>query len=484
MTTTVPHWDPRPCGLSVRTDSLTVFIDLSRVPLPVAEALRRTLNILEAPNGDPLPSSDNATVQRAAHQEFSNLFDVNPSFSFQYSTILSAFFHESRHVHDMRATRTGAELLLKEFQVYAGTEKTLSRLSEWLRDDRNRRIKIPLSQSIAEYQSDATFPSRYLGKSIEQARKVANWWNARSSLRTLPGTSIREIFETLGFVTQIEWVRDTFGPSVANEIAEKTLGKEPLSSPYLRPVSTLINFCRARGVAFDPEPHDVLTLLFESLNVNGLDEAFHGSRPTKYHPGAWFDRFADYYSYAATKRNISPEQRASAAVHFALKSEHYADLGARVKVANAKISDLQDRLLREMTSEVLDDSGRDEHALLLTEVGIDFRDMQRIVSEDNAYFIPSGYVDRLLRGELHSVFTRVQLDSGEIGDFRTASHIPGNHVGGVRRASQSSQEARLLISGRDLKGDSFYEDFVFRNLTGEYPDGHGLKFRLVHGSSS
>lgn len=476
----IPDWDPRPCGLSVRTDSLTVFIDFRRLPSSVASALRRTLGVPEEYGGNFLHNSDGFAVQERARREFLDLLELNPASAFQYATALSAFFHETRHVHDLRATRIGAELLLCEFEVYCGIERTISSLKSWLDADKKRKIRIPLHRTISDYLNDETFPSGRLCKSIEVAKRTASYWDAPSSLRTLPGTSLRDIFEALGFVTQIEWVRDVFGSAVAGEVAEKTLGRKPFASPYFRPLAVLAAFCHARGVEFDPEPHDLSLLLFESLNVVGLDEAFKDGTPTKYHPGAWFDRFALYYAHLATRDDVPPEKRARAAVWFALRSEDFGELGPRIELANEKISEKQDQLLKEMIGNAVDGKGGDEALLLLSEIAIDFRDMQRIISNEDNYFVPSRYVDALMRGDFHYVFVRVLTEDGRLEDFRTASGIPGNHAGGVRHASLNSQIARLLISGRDIRSGTFFEEIVFGDLTDRSVKGHGLRFRVAH----
>jgi hypothetical protein len=79
---------------------------------------------------------------------------------------------------------------------------------------------------------------------------------------------------------------------------------------------------------------------------------------------------------------------------------------------------------------------------------------------------------------LTSVHVRLRHLDGTQGDFRTASHTPGNHVGGARVASESSQLMRILLGGRSADGN-FFEEAMFRKLKAAAPDGWGLRFRTA-----
>lgn len=470
-----PEWDARPCGLSVRTDSLTVIVDLARIPPPVAEAFRLVLQVPSKPSGVSLPPTEEVTVTRAAKAKFESLYQSNPSQALQFATLLSAFFHEVRHVHDLRATWIGAELLLNDYKVYAGVQKVIENLSAWQDADLSRRILIPLSKSINEHSLDSSFPSDPIRLSLNQGKQVSEWWDARSSFRTIPGTSIRELYEALGFIVQIEWLAKTFGRDVANEISVKTLGHEPLASPYFRPAYLVATACQARGVVFDPEPHDLITLIVESLNVSGLDEAFSDGKPTEFHPGAWLDRFAHLYANISAKGKVASEHLARVAINLSLREVSNGDLASIIGKANEKISNLQKELLK-----ILIDDGSDEPILLASEIEFDFYEMQRILSEGNSYFIPSNYIDMLMRGELHTVYTRIREEDGTLGDFLTPSSIPSNHVGGIRHASVNSQKMKILLGGRDLRSRNFFEERMFQTLKGKAVNEHGLKFSRIN----
>jgi len=138
--------------------------------------------------------------------------------------------------------------------------------------------------------------------------------------------------------------------------------------------------------------------------------------------------------------------------------------------ANTAIQELQHETLRELGPRQV------EPILIATEVAADFRAMQRIISEQPQYHLPLGYVHMLVSGQLTAVHVRVNNPNGMLGDFRTPSEIPSNHVGGSRVASEAAQQMRILLNGRNMRG-TFFEDAVFKRLKSAPPDGRGLIFR-------
>ena len=48
------------------------------------------------------------------------------------ATIITTFVHECRHVHDMKSTLMGSELLLLDLRVYSGVERLVRRLADWV----------------------------------------------------------------------------------------------------------------------------------------------------------------------------------------------------------------------------------------------------------------------------------------------------------------------------------------------------------------
>ena len=460
----------------VQTDSLTVILDLKRLQPAVAEGFCEALGLPERARGTSLPPQSFDVFQQHARDVYARLASRSRLDALEFATILSAFLHECRHVHDMRATRCGAELLLKDLHVYTGVTRVLESLAEWHRKG-NRYVPFPVTAGLDRFDGES--PVREHVQSADATRlHVERWWNARSKGPTLPGHSIRSLFEALGYSVQVEWLAGTFGGDVADSVMGAAADLEAAAQKYLRPSLVMANLMVARGVHPDPEAHDLSWLALNALNMSGIDEAFDGDSPSERHPGTWFDRFAQQYAMLAARKDIAAELVAPYAVESVSAAAGTGGPKARYERADAAIQTLQDDTLRTLGRGGLPDVRYEGVALLIaTEVAIDFRDMQRAVATMPRYHVPMGYVAMLMAGALTGVHVRVNNPDGTLGDFRTPSLIPSNHVGGARAASEASQQMRILLKGRDLVGTTFFEETVYRRLKAPPPDGWGLSFR-------
>ena len=118
-----------------------------------------------------------------------------------------------------------------------------------------------------------------------------------------------------------------------------------------------------------------------------------------------------------------------------------------------------------------------EAILVATEVAIDYRDMNRLISSEPRFHFPQGYVELLMSGGLSRVHVRVIGNDGVRGDFRTPSTTPSNHIGGGRVASEASQQMRLLAEGMAMQRSPYASD-VLSLMRSDPPGGCGLRFRL------
>lgn len=460
----------------VHTDSLTVLLDLQRVGRPVADALRTVLQLPASPGGLQLPAQTFESFQRRARGGFERLAHDSPLDALEFATLVSAFLHECRHVHDMRATRVGAELLLADLPVYAGSSTLIDRLTEWHAANRGRHVSLPLTAGLGAFGAGFNDIAAQAQRSADRRSRVARWWGARSRGRTVPGHSIHALFEALGFAVQAEWLAATFGPEVASTIVDTVFEDDVVAHRYVRPVTVLASLCAQRGVAFDPELHDLSWLLVYALNVSGLREAFaEDGTPTPRHPGSWFDEFAVKYAALAARPDLARELVAPYAVELATQQAGIGGMSERFQVANAAIQEEQDNTLRQLVEGGLRQS---EPLLIATEVAIDFRHMHGVLAEHPEYHQPLGYVEMLVSGVLTRVYVRIAGADGHVGDFTTASDIPANHVGAMLAASEASQQMRLLLDGRAFPDATFLEDDVHRRLTSPPPDGRGLSVRV------
>jgi hypothetical protein len=483
---TVDDWDIVACRATVQTDSLTVLMDLSSVDQAVSEAVFSVLGTSDTAREPELEQQDAHRFGENCRLSFVQLLKTNPKHALQFATLVSALLHEARHIHDLKATRIGAELLLADLESYQSASRLIVLLKSWQEGAAGRRIPLPLSSETALSKLASDEIRDLVNKADRLRRSTRRYWNARSQFRAFPGHSIRDLYECMGFNIQLEWLASTFGPEVADAIVVKSVGDVAINSPYLKPMFTLATFCGAAGVGFDPEPHDVNALIIDSLNVFGLEDGFSCEGATADHPGAWFERICLQYAELGLRSDCPASDRAGYAVGFALQKEVKGLLSERLSVANRCIQSMQDRLMRQLVQGAREKSNGDDSLLLASEVAIEFRDMWRLLHVSPEYNSARGYAKLFWAGDLHSVYLRIKSRHG-IRELRTPSAIPGNHVGGARHASLCGQIMRLLLDGRDLARSNFYEEHVFERLRSNevnpseyFPLGApGLRFQLV-----
>jgi hypothetical protein len=414
----------------VQTDSLTITLDLNGLQPHVAEALCRVLGLSANPQGTSMPPQAPETFQIAARAAFRELSERTPIDAIEFAAALSALLHECRHVHDMRATRCGAELLLHDLKVYSGVSRLLDGLAEWHRGESNRHVPFPIAAGLDRLcgAGDEIFARI---TSAEHARgRVGRWWNARSRGPMLPGHSICSLFEALGFAVQIEWLASTFGGDIADNIVD-AMPEGAAAEKYMRPAILLATLTATRGANLDPAAHDLSWLLVYALSVSGLDDAFIDGEPTTLHPGTWFQKFAQQYASLSAQKEVAPALVAPYAVEAVTQQHGIGGMRERYDEANAAIQRLQEETLQSFAKDGISGlRSRMEAVLIATEVAIDFREMQRVLAMRPEYHSALGYVSLLMSGELTTVHVRVNNSDGTLGDFRTPSHTPANQIGG------------------------------------------------------
>lgn len=318
---------------------------------------------------------------------------------------------------------------------------------------------------------------------IQRAERLSNrvkrWWDAPSRGPFLPGCSLRALYESLGFAVQVDWLAATFGGDVANSVVD-AVRAHAASHNYLRPAMQMASLMSMRGAPPEPQDHALSWLLVSALSVSGLDSAFDADgTPSESHPGAWFQKFADRYARLCAQPPVPPALLPACAVEMVLEQQGLAGPAERYQQSDAAIQALQNRTLAFFAEGGIQGLRRHMESLLIaTEVAIDFRDMQRAIAEQPQYHVATGYVALLVGGELTTVHVRVRHHDGTLGDFRTPSHTPSNHVGGARHASEASQQMRLLLRGRSYS-DNFFEEAVFQRMKAPTPEGLGLSFLAV-----
>jgi len=464
----------RRCRASAQTDSLTVVLDLSGLAPSVAEALEHTLQLPAARDGSSMLEQAPQVFTRRCRESASELAGSDAGDAIEFATIISAFVHECRHVHDLRSTRMGAELLLHDLQAYAGVGALLDRLAEWQAAHPDRSIPLPLVGELDIFTGEFDDIATTLRRSLAIRDQVWRWWRTRSQRPFLPGHSLMDMFEFVAFATQVDWLAGVLGPEVADVVSAAILADDHQITTYGRPGIVMAHLAARHGNSFEPDQQDASRLFWSALNANGIEETVYNGRATDHHAGTWFGLFLERLFNPADRPTIPAGLDSAWAAEVVLELHGVPGPKERYDAAVQALEKLQDSTMRSHMvgyKPILIES-----MLIESEVAIDYRHMNRLILSRPEYHIPQTYVDLLISGELPTVHVRATGRDGTQGDFRTPSWIPSNHVGGPRAASKASQQMRLLLEGRDTAMQP-YPAAVYAELRAPRPEGRGLRFR-------
>lgn len=448
-----------------QTDCITVVFDLTRASQAVADAAVDTLSLEK----QSFRSGGADGFDERLGQHFLTLKNKNEDEAFEFVVLLSAFVHECRHVHDLRGTWLGAELLLNEYSAYWNTYELWPHLRRWCEQGKVLPVP-PLAPTALWVNRDLAELCGALDVAAAKKIEIAGWWKSRR----LADPSLKELVECLAFCVQTNWVERTFGREYAEDIWKATVedGKGP-DSEYIQPIRTLVGLCEARGVRFDPEDHDVPLMIFAALNVSSSAEAFGGTSNGDAHPGRRFVQIAEIYVDLHRHLDIPAAHRAEAAIGVALAGHGY-NLRERYEHGSDAINVLQAAVMQRSLDHATLKWGPGP-ILLATESAIDFRAIQHHALSALAYHTGPGYVRLLMDGELPLIPVRLRTHQTGGSDL-FATPGAGNHLGGYASASEAAQIAKILIFGRQVLPTSFFEEETWQLLKSSPPGGFGLKF--------
>jgi hypothetical protein len=106
------------CRARVQTNSLSVLLDLTGLAPNVSDLFRKAFRLELPSTEDQLPQQSISNFQDTCIASFKKLDTLNHDDALEFAIITSSFFHECKHVHDMRGTWIGAELLLADLTVF------------------------------------------------------------------------------------------------------------------------------------------------------------------------------------------------------------------------------------------------------------------------------------------------------------------------------------------------------------------------------
>ena len=462
---------------ATQTDSLTVILDLSDLTPSVARAVGQVMSLPTNPHGSPIPAQAPKEFTHRCRGAFSELAGRDEGDAIEFATAISAFVHECRHVHDLRSTRMGAELLLHDLQVYSGVGNLLGRLREWQASHPNRSIPLPLSGELDIFTGEFEDIAEKVRASLLIRDQVWAWWNTKSQTPIIPGYSLQDLFEFVAFSTQVDWLGATFGSDVANIVGTAIIADNRMAIKYARPAVNMAQWAARHDPPYVPDVQDASRLFWSALNANGVDVTVDNGRATDRHAGTWFARFGMRLVNPANRPPIPAGLDSAWACESVFEWADVPGPVERYEAADASVQNLQTKTLQGLVGPVPTPLSIPEPILVGLDVAIDYRDMNRLILANPDYHIPQTYVDLLVSGKLITVHVRLIGADGSHGDFRTSSEIPSSHVGGARVASEASQQMRLLTEGRPTVMRPYAAD-VLAKMRAAGPSGHGLRLRL------
>ncbi len=459
---------------TTQSDSLTVILNLADMTPAVLAALKHVLLLPDHLDGSDIPEQAPADFAR---RNLDALSELTVADGIEFATAISAFIHECRHVHDLRSTRMGAELLLHDLRVYSGIGALLDRLSDWQSVHPDLGIPLPLSGELELFTGEFEDIANKVRASLVIRERVSTWWNTRSNTPMIPGYSIRDLFEFVAFSTQIGWLQTIFPDWIARSVFALSLDDESTANKYWRPFSVMTALASRFEPPYQIAPVDASRLFWSALNANGIEVTVENGDATAQHPGTWFVLFGNRLVDPTDRPSYATGRESAWACEFVLAQHDVPGPKERFEAASAALDALQPKTFRDMLGPKPNRFSPYEAVLVASEVAIDYRDMNRLICRDPSSHAPKRYVDLLVSGQLTTVHVRVFDASGPLGDFRTASHIPSNGVGAARIASQASQQMRLLLEGTGAVVSPYAAE-VLATMRGPGPGGHGLRFRL------
>ena len=184
------------CRAATQTDSLTVVMDLTQLTANVVQSVKNVLQLPEEPAGADLALQDPATFTRTCQLEAAQLLENSEGDAIEFATVMSSYIHECRHVHDLRSTWMGSELLLHDLQAYSGIGRLLTRLTEWQSVHSGDAIPLPI---VGEFRELFTGEFQDIGDQMRDSNsirsRVSTYWNTPSRHLVLPGLSLQDLFE-------------------------------------------------------------------------------------------------------------------------------------------------------------------------------------------------------------------------------------------------------------------------------------------------
>lgn len=220
---------------AIAQDNLTILLNLDNSCLGkpsslVKNAIRHLCGFQKGEKEQENASFENFDILAREYYEKIKKFDSSGTQLAIFLLLLSSYFHELRHAHDLMSTTFGQDYLFKVLNCYQNSFAMLSELKSWQDVDDNRRIPLPFKENFSQCKGISSEILRLINKYNQACSDIKNYQDQQIS--HFSATPIR-LLETMAVDIQLDFIHDLFGDE-ALSVLIKIIQNNSESSKYLR----------------------------------------------------------------------------------------------------------------------------------------------------------------------------------------------------------------------------------------------------------
>lgn len=449
------------CRAAVKTDSLAVVLDGTKLSPAVSESFLKFLKYDDRNYDGTLPAQTAEQWINKAFNCYSELGGYDSGEGVEFAMLLSVFIHECRHVHDFRSTRIGAESLLRDLNTYCSSMLLVKRLREWQHAHPNEKLEIPItSEHLSRFSGEFVDIAQLVELAWDRKRSLVHMLNAPSRGPSVPGFSIIDLLEWVGFQVQIDWLAG-FDQRLAKLLGSAVSDSSNAMQKYVRPSLFVQSLSQLMKRSIQMNKIDPSLFVWSALNSVGLDNSFNEHlHPSEKHPGTWLQHCFRHYINLAGDPRITDPTHAMSAIQCRWDETGVGTPNPLLNDAIMSIRALAAEIVAPKVETLKDFKDRDAlitPVMLFGDVAPTYIEMQHIcVGEQGDTFVPAlyhspGYFVALqFAGKLPGVYCRMYSSKDDWIDFFTPSETLRSHIGIHRVACTSHTQQSLLLSNESV----------------------------------
>lgn len=453
-------------GLTIQ-DNLTVFVNLDKSLLGETEpyvisAVRHLCGML-------LPDDDYEQINLDDYYEIAQRYfksikekDRTGQQLRIFLSYLSGFFHEIRHSHDLLATTYGQDFLYVKLNCYQNIPIVLSSLEEWQLKHPNKRIPIPLKDSLGNFKDLPAEVYSLLNHYIKMNDKIKELNKPTTNIYS--NFSTTHLFEAIAINVQLDFVHDIFGDEGVLILTD-LIRKSKKASLYLRIRNEFMNYFMSKGIYKYGLGTVINYILWCSIVGSTFPRREFSERP---HPVVLFKGLSEHIRSNTETWDISKIKK--------LCNDYLCKWGLLTteEVIDRYKTELHNRLnkLERMYQQL----GVNNNTIIegYRSFVKAYEMIQSIINiEPDAYFGQRRYVWSAMRGIMPSISYKMKSNN-QTNDFMSHG-IKLIEYENWNTLTFYSAVLKLLTFGRSSFNNTFYEDIVFNTLI-KNNKGKGLLF--------